>query len=207
MIALGQDAVTATYSQEYITPLTIGMFGMMQFETYRRYLQAMGIFQVTMFIQLFTLIVHIIVGYTLIFVFEFGVKGAAYATIVTYWLDFIIVVLYIKFKTGLVHEESWHFYNSDSFIGLWDYLKLAVPSAMMLCLEWWVFEGVSIEAGWLSTEELGAYIVLFNLITLLFQVPLGLSFALNSFVGNSMGDNKPKTAKRYFQISILISLV
>lgn len=73
----------------------------------------------------------------------------------------------------------------------------------MLCLEWWCFEVLALFAGWLSPEQLAANVVLLNFIGLLFNFSLGMSFAVCSLVGNSMGELKPVTAKRYYFMSVL----
>ena len=77
----------------------------------------------------------------------------------------------------------------------------------MLCFEWWCFEILSLLAGMLSVNELAANVVLFNLISFLYQNALGMSFAISNLVGNNIGGLKPNTAKRYFKTSVFIILI
>lgn len=203
LLLLGQDIATAESSRLYIYTLLPGMFAMTQFETVRRYLQAMKIFYVTMYIQAATMVLHCVWSYLFVFTFDLGVSGASIATCITYWSNLIFITLYVTYKTGLVEPASWHLPNKDSFIGWWEYLKFGVPAALMLCLEWWSFEIMAIFAGMLSIDELAANVVMFNLIAFLFQFAFGMSFAVSNLVGNSLGQDKPVKAKRYFVTSLM----
>lgn len=51
LMLLGQEEATAEAGRTYIITLIPGLFAMTQFETIRRYLQAMTIFDLTMYMQ------------------------------------------------------------------------------------------------------------------------------------------------------------
>lgn len=206
LIYFGQDEATAEMAQAYITPLLPGMFAMTQFETVRRYLQGMGIFAFPMYVQSVTMVLHFIWCYLLAYTAGLGVIGVSIATWITYWSDLTATTLYITFKEDVVPKESWHFFNSDSFKGLFEYLEYGVPSALILCLEWWSFEILSLFAGMLSVEELAANIVLLNLCIFLFQVPEGIGFVVSNLVGNSLGEMNAKKARKYVIASLGVIL-
>ena len=199
---LGQEEATAEAARTYVLTLLPGLFAMTQFETVRRYLQGMTIFYLTMYIQCATMLLHVLWCYLLVFQFGLGITGASIATCITYWLNLSIITALLTFKSGIVPADSWHFFNADSFRGWAEYLRFGVPSALMICLEWWCFEILALYAGMLSVNELAANVVLFNLIGFLFQIPLGMSFAMSNLVGNSMGEGKPGKARRYFVSSL-----
>ena len=71
-----------------------------------------------------------------------GVKGTAIATIITYFLNFVLSVLYVIYlkKVNRPIRESWHFINKDSFVNLFSYFKQAINCCLLLILEWWCFE-------------------------------------------------------------------
>jgi len=50
------------------------------------------------------------------------------------------------------------------------FLKLAFPSMLMLCLEWWMFEVGGFLAGIISEVELGAQSIIYELATLAYMV-------------------------------------
>ena len=65
--------------------------------------------------------------------------------------------------------------DSRMFSDLYLYFKIAIPGACILCFEWWVFELLAIFSGLMSIEALAAEVIIVNLITFLFMIPLGTS--------------------------------
>ena len=206
LLALGQEEEAADIGRRYILYLLPGMFAMTQFETVRRYLQGMEIFYLTMRIQCVTMGIHLISCYMFVFILEYDVIGASIATCITFWLNLTITTLYISFKKGAVPEESWFFFNKDTFKDWGIFLSYGIPAALMLCLEWWSYEICAVFAGMLSIEELAANVVLFNLIGIMYAIPNGISFALGTLVGNSLGEGKSERSKKYYITSLYFIL-
>lgn len=203
LIGLGQEEATAGAAQQYIITLLPGLFAMTQFETVRRYLQAMDIFYVGMYIGIVTTVLHVLWSFIFVIQLEMGVTGASLSTCITYWLNLIIITVYISFKSDVVEPSSWHFFNKDSFKGWSEYLTYGLPSAFMLCCEWWAFEVLALFAGLLSVNELAANVILFNIFMFLFMVPHGISNATCTLVGNSLGEGKPETSKKFVYTSLI----
>lgn len=99
-------------------------------------------------------------------------------------------------------EGSWNSINKDSFVGLIEYLKYGIPSMMMTFLEFCAYEVINIMAAYLGALELGASVILFNIICYMYMVISGFSFASSSLVGNSLGASQPKNARIYANISL-----
>ena len=206
LIYFGQDEEVSEVAQFYINMMLPGMFAFAQYETVRRYLQAMGIFTFCMYIQGISLVAHVIICYILTYTFELGIVGVSVATWISNFVNLAIVTLYISFKEDVVPKESWHFINSDSFKGFGEYLKFGVPSALIIILEWWSYELLAMYAGMLSVEELAAHVMLFNLSIILFQVTEGTAFVVWNFVGNSIGEMKAKKTKIYVKAAVIVIL-
>lgn len=83
-------------------------------------------------------------------------------------------------------------------------MKYGIPAALMLCLEWWAYEILSLYAGMLSIKELAANVILFNIITFLFMFPMGIANAVCALVGNSLGDEKPRIAKVFRTMALIL---
>jgi multidrug resistance protein, MATE family len=90
------------------------------------------------------------------------------------------------------------------------YLKLAIPSALILCAEWWMYEALTLFAGWLGTIYLATIIIIFNIHNLVYDISYGLSQAASSQIGRTLAEIGKRTAKRLlkfivsFQIFICI---
>ena len=207
LIMLGQEASVCEAAQLYIYFIIPGLIAVTQFETTRRYLQGMGIFYISMYIQTFTMFLHLLWGYFLIFYLDFGLIGIAVATSITYFADFLLIHIVVHFYKGLVPRESWHFFNADSFKGLLEFLYYGVPSALVYSLEWWSFEILSIFAGFLSIQELAANVIILNICIFFYQIPEGVGFAISNLVGNSLGEMNAQKSRKYAFASIGIMII
>ena len=204
LIYLGQDPESAGAAEEYVILSLPGMFAMSQFETLRRFLQALGNFKLATYIQTTTMLIHIILCYILIFICKLGIAGSALSTSFTYWTNLIVLTFYVNHTPGLFPSNTIHMFNLDSFRHWGQFLKYGVPSVLMMCLEWWCFEVLAIFAGWLSVEELAANIIVVNFIGFLFNFSFGMSYVVGNLVGNSLGENKPNQAKTYAIASMVL---
>ncbi|NXE52159.1 S47A2 protein, partial [Casuarius casuarius] len=85
------------------------------------------------------------------------------------------------------------------------FIHLAVPSMLMMCIEWWTFEIGSFLAGLLSVVELGAQSVIYELSCAAYMVPLGFSVATSVRVGNALGSGDAAQAKTSCITALLCS--
>lgn len=79
---------------------------------------------------------------------------------------------------------------------------------LMLAMDMWAFEALSILAGLLpdSVVAVAAHSVLVNVDLLVYTTFAGLSVAANIRVGNCLGADKPKTAKLARTVALTITL-
>ena len=77
----------------------------------------------------------------------------------------------------------------DCFTQWGVYLTLAIPATFMICFEWWSFEILFIISGLLGVDALAANVILMNIMLVGYMMPLGISEALNTLVGNCIGGN------------------
>lgn len=110
------------------------------------------------------------------------------------------------------------------------FLKLAVPSMLMHCLEWWLYEIAGFLAGIVSELELAAQSVMYQLAATAYMVspppqrrpavvvhfsvdrfrlapqfPIGFSVAASVRVGNALGAGNTERAKLSSKVSIIIT--
>lgn len=105
---------------------------------------------------------------------------------VIYWQSELIVFIWIapitkcrgiKWKAYLVsNKRAW---KTDLWPTGWSldclqewgpFVKLAIPSMLMLCLEWWLFEVGGFLAGIISEVELGAQSIVYELAVVAYMV-------------------------------------
>ena len=206
LVYLGQPEISAYYTSEYLLFLLPGIWWLSQFELTRRFLATQGVFNIIVYVQLFTLLTHMIWLFIFVYICEFEIAGISISTWITYFLNFIILTWYVSFKWEIVHSESWHFINTDSFIGIWEYLTYWIPSTIMIVLEFWCFEAFVFFSGWLGVDYQSAAVSLINFISIFYNISAGMALSATNLVGNSIGAYNPNGAERYAKVSILLSL-
>ena len=77
----------------------------------------------------------------------------------------------------------------------------------MLCFEWWLFEILAIFAGLISVESLAAEVIIVNMVSFVFMIPLGCSFAASAFTGFFTASGKISEGKKYTRITILFNSI
>lgn len=78
---------------------------------------------------------------------------------------------------------------------------------LMVCFEWWAFEILAIFTGYISVKDLAAEVVIINIVSLVFMLPLGISFSASALTGNYLGQLKIDLAKRFAFLCILLNVL
>jgi MATE family multidrug resistance protein len=82
------------------------------------------------------------------------------------------------------------------------YLKIGIPGALMLCFEWWAFELLALFSGIMGVDALAAEVIIINVVSFIFMIPLGTSYAASALTGYFLGEGKILQAKRYAMLTI-----
>ena len=98
-------------------------------------------------------------------------------------------------------------YDRTIFYDLYTFLKIGVPGMLMLCFEWWAFELLAIFTGLIGVDELAAEVVIINLMTFIFMLPLGISYSASALTGNYLGEGKIHLAKRFAFLTIFLNVL
>lgn len=77
-----------------------------------------------------TAFLHVLVCWVLVFKFKLGSKGAAIANSISYWINVLLMSLYVKFSSSC--EKSWSGFSSEALHNILSFLKISIPSAPML---------------------------------------------------------------------------
>jgi len=134
-------------------------------------------------------------------------RGAALATNITWIANMVISDVIIRWRKDSDYEHMVFWYNRTIFQDIGVYMKIGIPGMLMLCCEWWIFELLAIFTGLLGVDQLAAEVVIINLITFTFMVPLGISYAASALTGNYLGENKIDTAKKFAMMTIFFNIV
>lgn len=127
---LGQDPLISQEAGVYAKFLipTIFAYAILQCEV--RFLQTQNDVIPMMLTSGFTTLVHLIVCWILVFKAGLGSKGPALALGLSYWINLFLLALYIKFFPAC--RETWTGFSKEAFYDIPKFLKLAIPSAIMI---------------------------------------------------------------------------
>ncbi|RVE76354.1 hypothetical protein OJAV_G00009470 [Oryzias javanicus] len=150
-------------------------------------------------------IFNAIINYVLLYPLDLGVAGSAAANAISQFLLAVLLFVYICVK-GL-HKATWGGWSLDCLQEWGPFVKLAIPSMLMLCLEWWIFEVGGFLAGMIGEAELGAHSVAYQLAVIAYMLPLGISAAASVRVGNALGAGKVEQAKLSCKVPIICAFI
>ena len=82
------------------------------------------------------------------------IKGTGYATSLTNLIAFVGILTFSLRDPEIRKSLQWP--NKKIFSGVRDYLALGIPSAIMLMLEWWAYELMTLMSGYIGVNEQAA---------------------------------------------------
>ena len=88
-----------------------------------------------------------------------------------------------------------------------EYMALAIPSAFILCAEWWMYEVLALFAGWLGVLYLATLIIIFNFHNLVYDISYGLSQAASSQIGRTLAELGKRPAKMLLKFIVAIQIL
>jgi MATE family multidrug resistance protein len=132
--------------------------------------------------------------YIFIIKYGYGIYGAGYAMALTCFIEFVAVTILAHSVERI--QEALFFPTRKSFRGWSEYFEVSVPATIMICAEWWSFELFVVASSYFDVNHFAANVILQNLMTTMFMVPLGLQEGICSLVGSSIGANSVAQGKQ-----------
>uniref|UniRef100_A0A3Q0RMI9 Multidrug and toxin extrusion protein n=1 Tax=Amphilophus citrinellus TaxID=61819 RepID=A0A3Q0RMI9_AMPCI len=149
------------------------------------YLQNQGIILPQMYTAALANIANVVTNYTFLHWLDLGVGGSAAANTLSQIYICAFLFAYIWWKK--LHVTTWGGWSVESLQDWGSYMKLAIPSTLMKCFEWWVYEFGGFFAGMLSEDELAAQHAVIMVAFITYMFPLGIQAAACARVGNALG--------------------
>lgn len=133
LILLGQDEDIANTAGNFTMGIIPQMFALaVNFPT-QKFLQAQTKVQFLAYIGGAGLLLHILFLWLFIYVFGWGLPGAAVAYDMSMWLMSLAQIVYVLRWSN----EGWTGFTWDAFNEMWAFVRLSLASAVMICLEVW----------------------------------------------------------------------
>nr|XP_046245420.1 multidrug and toxin extrusion protein 1 [Scatophagus argus] len=193
LLAVKQEPEVARLSQLYVKIFMPALPATFMYSLQTRYLQNQGIIWPQVITGVVVNLLNALSNYIFLHPLNLGVAGSAIANTISQFSMAGILFAYIVWK-GL-HKATWGGWSKECLQDWGSYIHLAIPSMVMLCVEWWTYEIGSFLAGLINEVELGAQSVVYQLANVAYMLPMGFSIAGSVKVGNALGAGDTEQAK------------
>ncbi|KAF8091626.1 hypothetical protein N665_0441s0033 [Sinapis alba] len=171
-----QDPLISELACRYSILLIPALFGCALLQPMIRYFQSQGLV-LPLFLSSFgALCFHIPFCWLLVYKLRFGTVGAALSIGVSLWFN--VVLLWFFVRDSALYRETKNLQAQEIFSSMKQFISLAIPSAMMTCLEWWSFEILLLLSGLLPNSKLETSVM-----------------SICTHVSNELGAGNPKAAR------------
>ncbi|CAN0888005.1 Protein DETOXIFICATION 14 [Linum grandiflorum] len=208
LILAGQDHLISVLARKYSICLVPGLFGSAMLQAMTRYFQTQSLILPMLFASLATMCFHVPLCWFLVFKTGLRYLGAALAVSISTWANVILLVIYMSCSSRCAKTLSKSKFR-DLYLGTGEFLRFAIPSAMMTCLEWWSYDLLILLAGLLPNPKLESSVIsiCFSITYLHYYIPYGFGATISTRVSNELGAGKPKAAKMAVQAVMILAVM
>ncbi|KAK4571512.1 hypothetical protein RGQ29_030086 [Quercus rubra] len=202
---LGQEDDVADIAGKFTILIIPQLFSLaINFPT-SKFLQAQSKVNVIAWIGFVAVLLHILLLWLFIYVFDWGLTGAAIAFDITSWEIAIGQVVYVVVWCN----EGWTGLSWLAFKEIWAFVRLSLASAVMLCLEIWYFMSIIILTGHLDNAvvAVGSLSICMNINGWEAMLFIGINAAISVRVSNELGLGHPRAAKYSVYVTVFQSLL
>ncbi|XP_043701905.1 protein DETOXIFICATION 18-like isoform X1 [Telopea speciosissima] len=207
LILLHQEPQVSKMAAIYMKHLIPGLFAYGFLQCILRFLQTQTVIIPLVVCSVVPLAIHVGITYTLVVLTPLGFRGAPLAATISLWISFLMLALYVNYADKFKH--TWEGFLMESFHYVLPSLKLAVPSAVMVCLEYWAFEILVLIAGLLPNSETSTSLIAMcvNTEAVIFNITYGFSAAVSTRVSNELGAGNTDRAKNSITVTFKLSII
>ncbi|GMP80616.1 hypothetical protein CsSME_00035644 [Camellia sinensis var. sinensis] len=199
----GQDEEISSKAHTFIVFAIPDLFFLSLLHPLRIYLRTQSITLPLTYCSVISVLLHIPLNFILVVYFKMGIAGVALAMVWTNLNLFLLLCSFVYFS-GVYDDDSWVSPSFDCLRGWSSLLKLAVPTCISVCLEWWWYEFMIMLCGLLVNPKatIASMGILIQTTSLVYVFPSSLSLGVSTRIGNELGANRPAKAR----ISMIVSL-
>ncbi len=207
LLLMRQDPTLAADAETYVLIQIWSVGPLLWFYGLRQYLQSRELVAPALWVTLIANVINVLGNELLIFDHGhgfggMGLRGAGLASGVT--RTFLIVGLGLWVWRKQLHRGAWQPWSRAAFEprGLLEILRYGAPTGVHYTIEVWAFQCSTLLAGGLGRDELAAHSIVLNMASVTFMVPLGISFAASTMVGNLLGAGRRASAQRVAWLAV-----
>ncbi|KAF4358226.1 hypothetical protein CsatB_006586 [Cannabis sativa] len=197
MISMGQNREITSMAATYCFYSLPDLFTNSLLQPLRVFLRSQEAVKPMMYCTMAAVFLHAPLNVVMVKKMGLGVGGVAAASVMTN-LNMVLLMggWYLGWGGGWEMVRLFGGFK-EVCMGIGGLLRLAVPSCLGICLEWWWYEIVTVLAGYLDNPTLAvaATGILIQTTSMMYTLPLALSGCVSTRVGNELGAGNPYKAK------------
>ncbi|MGL4619818.1 MATE family efflux transporter [Chroococcidiopsis sp.] len=208
MLQLGQSPQNASLANEYLDVALWGIFPALGFTVLRSVVagvsQARPVMVIAIAWTLFDIAGNYILGLGMFGFPRLGLMGLALTSALSFWGRFLSLAVYILWHKQLRNYGIFQALHRIRPRIIWELLWLGAPIGIATAIEYGLFNIVTLLMGTLGTEILAAHQIVLQTTVVFYMIPLGMSYATTVRVGQWLGQQNLKAAKRAGYVSMIL---
>ncbi|KAF8700315.1 hypothetical protein HU200_034247 [Digitaria exilis] len=206
LVFLRQDPEVSRAAAAFVRCQIPGLFAFSSLQCLLRYLQTQSVVVPLVVCSVAPSALHVALAHLLVNVLGLGLPGAAAAVSATFWVSCLMLLAYVTRSRAF--SETWKGFSAEAFKYVLPTVKLATPSAVMVCLEYWAFELLVLIAGLLPDSTLSTSLIAMcvNTEAIAYMITFGFSAAVSTRVSNEIGAGNVDRAKNAVSVTLKLSV-
>ena len=127
---LGQDTEISASAGEYAGYMIPSLFAYAILPCLSRFLQTQNNVVPMIVTTGTTVLLHLFICWLLVYKASLGCRCATMANCIAYWINALLLFLYVRVSPSCKH--TWTGFSKEAFHGLSSFLRLSIPSAIMI---------------------------------------------------------------------------
>ncbi|CAA7030274.1 unnamed protein product [Microthlaspi erraticum] len=206
LLLFHQDPEISEIASVYCLWLIPALFGYAVLQSFIRYFQTQSLIFPMLFSSFTVLCFHIPVCWVLVYTLGLGTKGAALSISISYWLN--AGFLWFFMRHSQLCKGKRVLISMEAFAHMRIFFSLAIPSAMMISLEWSAFEIMILISGVLPNSKLETSVITMCLVTssVHYNFVASIGAATSTNVANEIGAGNSVAAKLSTSVAMIIAV-
>lgn len=207
LIFLQQDPEVSRMAAVFLRYTIPAQFAYGLIQCILRFLQTQSVVMPLVAFSLLPLVFHVGITHASVHYLELGFAGAAMSTSVSLSLAFVMLAAYVMLSQRFKH--TWGGFSTEAFQYVLPGLKLAIPSAVMVCFEYWSFEILVLLAGLMPDSQMSTSIIAMcvNTEAISYMITYGFAAAISTRVSNELGAGNIDKAKKAVKVTLMLSIL
>uniref|UniRef100_A0A0E0AK97 Protein DETOXIFICATION n=1 Tax=Oryza glumipatula TaxID=40148 RepID=A0A0E0AK97_9ORYZ len=206
LLLLRQDPAVSAAASAFVRAQVPGLFAFSFLQCLLRYLQTQSVVAPLVACSLAPFLLHVALAHLLVNALGLGLAGAGAAVSLTFWASCLMLLAYVLRSERFA--ETWNGFSAEAFKFVVPTIKLATPSAVMVCLEYWAFELLVLIAGLLPNPTVSTSLIAMCSSTeaIAYMITYGFSAAVSTRVSNEIGAGNVEGAKNAVAVTLKLSV-